>query len=283
MKKLLSMTLLAVTMLSMLTVGASAADYSFATDGTPEYYGSTSYEEVYGSQYNYGGLNVVDYQIPKLEYGSFSTTQTGIMEKALLPGLQEHSYAATTNGGGYGITNDYSFPGISVTLPGGTSSTILPGETGSMAGTILPELSSVTKFTELTDRFLLSNGAIGRISIPAIGVKNFYVWEDTTAVSMKKGVGHFTNTSVWEGNVGIAGHNRGYKYAIGMIKELGIGDKIIYKTSVGERTYAVETVTTIKSNDWSYLESTSDNRITLITCVAGDSSRRCVVQAVEVK
>ena len=68
-----------------------------------------------------------------------------------------------------------------------------------------------------------------------------------------------------------------------MIKELGIGDKIIYKTSVGERTYAVETVTTIKSNDWSYLESTSDNRITLITCVAGDSSRRCVVQAVEVK
>jgi len=282
MKKLLSMTLLAVTMLSMLTVGASAADYSFTTDGTPEYYGSTSYEEVYGSQYNYGGPNVVDYQILELEYGSFSTTQTGIMEKALLPGLQEHSYTATTNGGGYGITSDYSFPGISVTLPGGTSSTIMPGETGSMAGTILPELSGVTKFTELTDRFLLSNGAIGRISIPAIGVKNFYVWEDTTSASMKKGVGHFTNTSVWEGNVGIAGHNRGASYVIGAIKDLERGDRITYKTSVGERTYAVETVTTIKNNDWSYLESTSDNRITLITCVAGDSSRRWVVQAVEI-
>lgn len=31
-----------------------------------------------------------------------------------------------------------------------------------------------------------------------------------------------------------------------------------------------------------YLEATSDNRITLITCVAGDSSRRWVVQGVEI-
>lgn len=274
MKKLLSMTLLAATMLSMLTVGAHAADYSFTTDGTPEYYSSTSYEEVYGSQYNYGGPNVVDYQTPELEYGSFSTTQTGIMEKALLPGLQEYSYTATTAGGGYGVTSDSADSGISVTLP---------GEAGSMAGTILPELSGITKFTELTDDFLLSNGAVGRISIPAIGVKNYYVWEDTTSASMSKGVGHFTSTSVWDGNVGVAGHNRGASYVIGDIKDLEIGDTITYKTSAGERTYAVETVTTIKNNDWSYLESTSDNRITLITCAAGDSSRRWVVQAVEIR
>ena len=63
MKRLLSITLLIAAMLSMLTVGAQAADYDFVTDGTPEYYDSTSYEEVYGSQYNYGGPNVVDYQI----------------------------------------------------------------------------------------------------------------------------------------------------------------------------------------------------------------------------
>ena len=62
MRKLLSMTLLAVTMLSMLMVGAQAADYSFTTDGTPDYYSSTSYEEVYGSQYNYGGSNLIDYK-----------------------------------------------------------------------------------------------------------------------------------------------------------------------------------------------------------------------------
>lgn len=277
MRKLLSMTLLAVTMLSMLTVGAQAADYSFTTDGTPDYYSSTSYEEVYGSQYNYGGPNLIDYQIPELEYGNFSTTQTGIMEKALLPGLQQSVFTAT-DGGGYGITSESGY-GVSVENSG---TVILPGISDATGGTLLPELSGLPQFTELTDDFLLSNGAIGRISIPAIGVKNYYVWEDTTSTSMSKGVGHFTSTSVWDGNVGIAGHNRGATYVIGSIKDLEVGDKVTYKTSAGERTYAVETVTTIKNDDWSYLESTADNRITLITCVAGDSSRRWVVQAVEI-
>ena len=69
------MALTAVSLLS-LSVSASAADYSFETDGTPEYYPSTSYEEVYGSQYNYGGKNLVDYQVPELPYGTMSTTQT---------------------------------------------------------------------------------------------------------------------------------------------------------------------------------------------------------------
>ena len=36
------------------------------------------------------------------------------------------------------------------------------------------------------------------------------------------------------------------------------------------------------TEDPRYLESTADNRITMITCVAGDSSQRWVVQAVEV-
>lgn len=47
------------------------------------------------------------------------------------------------------------------------------------------------------------------------------------------------------------------------------------------RTYLVETVTKISSSDWSYLSSTTDNRITLFTCVAGDSSQRWCVQAVQ--
>lgn len=47
------------------------------------------------------------------------------------------------------------------------------------------------------------------------------------------------------------------------------------------RTYLVETVTKISSSDWSYLSSTTDNRITLLTCVAGDSSQRWCVQAVQ--
>lgn len=257
--------ILAAALLALPTT-ASAADYSFTTDGTPEYYSSTSYEDVYDAQYNYGGPNAVDYQIPELEYGQFSTTQTGVMEKALLPGLQAYVATSTiTSGpGGYGISGS------------GSSPTVLPGvDTGAVT------LPPMPQFTELTDEFLLSNGAIGRISIPAIGVRNFYLWQGETASSMNKGLGHFTSTSVWDGNVGVCGHNRGARYNIGEIKDLDVGDTITYTTSEGTRSYKVETVRKIASNDWSYLEPTSDNRITLITCVAGDYSVRWCVQAVE--
>ena len=261
MKRTFSLIVLMAVMCSCLAMTAHAADYSFTTAASVDYYDYTSYEDAYGSQYNYGGSNVVDYQIPELEYGAFSTTQTGIMEKSPLPGLQ--ASVSTTPSGDYGVSGD----GTPVILPGVSSDP-----------TPLPDIPS---FTELTDGFLLSNGAIGRISIPAIGVKNYYLWQGETASSMKKGLRHFTSTSVWDGNVGMCGHNRGARYNIGGIKKLEAGDKITYTTSEGTRTYRVETVKTISSTDWSYLEPTSDNRLTIITCVAGDYSRRWCLQAVE--
>jgi len=268
MKRIFSLVALAAVMCCTLAVSAQAVDYSFATGASNDYYDPTAYEDVYGSGYNYGGPNVVDYQIPELEYGSFSTTQTGVMEKAVLPGLQQNSYTAGGSGG-YGIS-DSSGDGIT---------TILPGVSDTAGGTVLPGL---TQFTDLHDIQLLSNGAIGRISIPALKIKNYYVWEGTTSASMKKGIGHFANTSVWGGNTCLAGHNRGARYVIGGIKDLEPGDEITYTTSLGTRTYEVETVVKISNNDWSYLEATSDNRITLVTCVAGDSSHRWCVQAIEV-
>ena len=47
-----------------LSVNAFAADYDFETGMDTEYYPSTSDEDAYGSAYNYGGPNLVDYQIP---------------------------------------------------------------------------------------------------------------------------------------------------------------------------------------------------------------------------
>ena len=55
--------MLSVAAALSLTVPAFASDYSFTTDAPQDYYGSTSYEDVYGSQYNYGGKNVVDYLV----------------------------------------------------------------------------------------------------------------------------------------------------------------------------------------------------------------------------
>lgn len=42
MKKFFSLTLTLAAMLSAMAVSAQAADYSFETDGTPEYYPASS-------------------------------------------------------------------------------------------------------------------------------------------------------------------------------------------------------------------------------------------------
>ena len=124
------------------------------------------------------------------------------------------------------------------------------------------------------------DGSIGTVSIPRLGI-SVKVWEGETTTSMAKGLGHFTSTSGWDGNIGVCGHNRGAKYNIGTIKNLKQGDVITYTTIYGTRTYEVTMVKTISNTDWSYLQGTADNRITLTTCVDNQPSQRICVQAVE--
>ena len=61
------------------------------------------------------------------------------------------------------------------------------------------------------------------------------------------------------------------------------GDVITYTTVYGTRTYAVSSVETIANTDWSRLQATADNRITLTTCLANTPEKRVCVQAVEVR
>lgn len=272
------MLALAATML--LSGGVHAADYHFDGAAKTDYYQGSSYEEAYGSRYNYGGRNVVDYQLPELEYGLFSTTQTGVMERAVLPGLQ--AYVGGAANGAYGLNEGIAgSSGLAVELPYMTQAPQSSGGNGNGSNfTVVGSVSPKKAFTRMADMELLPNGAIGHISIPAIGVNKYYVWEGETTNSMSKGVGHFESSSVWDGNVCLCGHNRGAKYVIGNIKNLSVGDRITYTTALGTRTYEVETVAAIRNDDWSYLGDTTDNRITLITCVAGDSTQRWCVQAI---
>lgn len=256
-KHLLGMVLALSAVLS-LPVYAQAADYHFTTEAPDDYYPSSSYEDVYGSQYNYGGPNIADFQIPELEYGVFSTTQTGIMEKVHLPGLQEA--VITVSGDGYGVGS--GLPAIA-DIPGLDSFPIYEQ----------PAYTSA-------DGMERSDGSIGTLKIPSLGI-NMKVWEGETNSSMSKGLGHYSSTSAWDGNVGVCGHNRGARYVIGDIKDLEIGDKITYTTVYGTRTYVVSLVETISSSDWSYLQATADNRITITTCLANHPEKRICVQAVE--
>ena len=66
------------------------------------------------------------------------------------------------------------------------------------------------------------------------------------------------------------------------LKELDIGDIIIYKTESGTKKYKVDVITIIEDTDWSYLEETKENKITLITCVENKPQKRRCVQGIEI-
>lgn len=258
MKHIRRLARLALTIITMaaLSVGAFAAEYCFETGAGTEYYPATSYGDTYGTAYNFGGPNPVDYQIPELPYGVSGTTQIGIMEKNYLPGLQQN--AGTSISGEYGISGGlYDFP-----------------------ATAAPPVLSVPAYTGV-DGMERKDGSIGTLKIPSLNI-NMKVWEGETRASMAKGLGHYSSTSGWDGNIGVCGHNRGAKYNIGSIRNLEIGDIITYSTVYGTRTYAVILVRTISDSDWSYLQATADNRITITTCLADRPSKRVCVQAVEV-
>lgn len=67
------------------------------------------------------------------------------------------------------------------------------------------------------------------------------------------------------------------------LKELKIGDEIIYKTSIGIKRYVVDVITIIEETDWSYLQKTNEDKITLITCVENESTKRRCIQGIKIK
>ena len=120
-----------------------------------------------------------------------------------------------------------------------------------------------------------------RIEIPRLNL-NVHILEGTTSDVLLKAVGHFESTSSWNGNVGLAAHNRGYNCNFFQnIKNLKEGDEIIYYTSQGKRVYKVTTNKIIQETNWDYLQKTEDNRITLITCEENRKTYRRCVQAIE--
>lgn len=146
---------------------------------------------------------------------------------------------------------------------------------------------SETGYNGFTTRAQLGTkeGSIGVLTIEKIGV-SVHVFdsdEGSTPEDMKKGAAHYRTTSYFDGNVGMAAHigNAGYSY-FERLRELKVGDQIIYETALGTRTYAVAEIATIDDTDWGYLGRTEDNRLTLTTCIAGQDSQRLCVQAVEV-
>ena len=138
-----------------------------------------------------------------------------------------------------------------------------------------------TSFTDVTSDLYYSGGHLGTLKIPAIGL-SVKIYEGTDSAALKKGAGHFEDTSIWDGNPCFAAHNRGVNNHFGRIHELENGDTIKLTTKLGTRTYEVVSVSKISETDTSGLAATRDNQITLLTCVRDQSAYRWCVVAKEV-
>lgn len=221
-------------------------------------------QSVYTSDY---GANIIVPNAPTANNTTYAPTTAPIdtytqSPSTLLTGATDgggvsDSYTANINTGGY-VSN---------------SSSKIPDYTYNDEYSQYP-LTSIEKVRN-------DDGSIGTLKIPAIDLK-VTAYDGDTYAAMKKGVGHVASTSVWSGNIGLVGHNRGSNDYFGDLKKLEKGDKITYKTNLGTRTYKITYVGKIKDTDWSKLQYTSDNRITLITCVENDGEKRLCVQAKEV-
>ena len=134
-------------------------------------------------------------------------------------------------------------------------------------------------FTDVTSELYYSNGSLGTLKIPSIGL-TVGVYEGTDSAALLKGAGHFEGTSIWLGNVCLAGHNRGVRNDFGKIHTLKSGDTITFTTVLGTMTYSVSSVTKVAVTDTSGLSATSNNQITLYTCVQDQPAYRWCVKAV---
>ena len=119
------------------------------------------------------------------------------------------------------------------------------------------------------------------IKIPEIDL-SAEIREGTSKEVMNKFVGHFEETKIEYGNIGLAAHNRGYPVNYFQnLKDLKIGSEIIYIHGNFKMNYIVQTIEIIKNTDWNYLNNTKENCITLITCVENEPKYRRCIQGVE--
>ncbi|MBQ9721669.1 MAG: class D sortase [Oscillospiraceae bacterium] len=176
----------------------------------------------------------------------------GALSGGLVPQLGEINYPAVDAGASYTPTQTVTFQPI-----------------------------ARTAFTSVTSDLFYSGGYLGTLKIPRLGV-NVKVYEGTGSAELAKGAGHFTDTSIDLGNVCIAGHNRGANCYFGDIHTLNTGDRITLTTKLGTRSYSVTSVKKIAETDNSDTAPTSENCITLFTCVRNQSEYRWCVRAVEV-
>ena len=201
----------------------------------------------------------------------YRATYTPIVMNGALPTAAGYVPAAVS---GYGAINTGYSAGAGYSMAsnvsyGTAASAAVSGGNGSVAGVATQNVAMPT----ITD-----GGAIGQLSIPSIGL-NKYVYEGTSTANMRKGIAHFDSTSGWQGNVALAGHNRGSYAYFGKLKDVQVGDTVQYKTAYGTATYQVSAINERATTDTSGLAQDGTNKLTMYTCKANQPDVKLEVVA----
>ena len=252
------MLLLAVT--AMMATPALAAEYEFADSDGPMYAPSTSVDQVIVV----GGGVTESSNIDRSKNTAVLAPPFGSPESDL-PG------AGTAVIPQSNTSTSSTISGDTIYVPPAAYDDSTPSQDTSQSN---------NKFT-LPDGLFYNDGSLGTLKIPTLAL-SVKVYEDESLESLAKGAGHFKSTSCWDGNVAIAAHNRGVANHFGQIHTLEKGDRITYTTKLGTRTYEVFFVGQIEETDFSRLGRSSENLMTLITCVRDVPELRWCVQAREV-
>ena len=267
--KALITTLCLCVVCALCAAPAYALEYSFSAPSGPEYGKPTSFEPVVttnGGAMKNGDLSKNAALIPP-GFGSASayTLNTGVpLTPDLAPGYMLGNGAIISGNDGITIIP----PNLNGIVSSGTAA--YPGVS-----------VSTVSYTEVTSDLYYSGGYLAVLKIPSLNV-NVKVYQGTDSDALDRGAGHFENTSIWDGNCAIAGHNRGVNCYFGDIHTLNAGDTVTLTTVLGTRTYAVSSVTKVSVYDTSGLRPSATNTVTLYTCVRDQPDYRWQVTAVEI-
>ena len=136
-------------------------------------------------------------------------------------------------------------------------------------------------FLESETKPEIENDILGILEIKKINVKGI-VKEGSNSEVLSKYIGHIEESPKYDGNICLAGHNRGNIYPyFSKLNQLVEGDEIIYKNIFGENRYKINNIKKIEETDWSMLQDSEENKITLITCIKNERDKRLCVQAIE--
>jgi sortase A len=271
-KRLKLRNILLTAMLCALCVTqASALDYTFDAPEDYLFAQATSDDTIY----EWENPNVDRSKNTALVAPGFGTATS------YLPGSGEYLTPNLVPGAlSGGLVNQVGSAATSGTSSSSTAVGAYPSVDTSNSFTVTQIPNTTTGYTEVTDDLYYTNGSLGTLKIPAIGL-SVNVVQGTDSTALAKGAGHFTDSSIWDGNVALAAHNRGTNSYFGKIHTLEAGDTITWTTKLGTRTYTVTSVEKVSVTDSSGTAATTDNRLTLYTCVMDQPNYRWCVTAIQ--